>query len=142
MALAEMENSADRLHNVFFYGLYMDADVLRSKGVEPRDSRQAKAPGYRLRVGNMATLMRDEGAVAHGMLYSLTHAEIDNLYWGAGLDAYVAEALSVETSDGEVVAALCCNLLHPPTADEANPEYLAKLSRTMEMLGLPVPAGT
>jgi hypothetical protein len=42
--------SARRI-DVFFYGLFMDADLLRSKGVHPENVRQACAPGFALRIG-------------------------------------------------------------------------------------------
>ncbi|MCB1925501.1 MAG: gamma-glutamylcyclotransferase [Gammaproteobacteria bacterium] len=135
-----MDNSPHRRHAVFFYGLYMDPEILHAKSVEPHHPRKALARGFRLRVGNMATLLREPGAVAHGMLYDLTHADIDTLYRAAGLDAYVAEAITVETDAGETLAALCCNLLVPPAADESNPAYFAKLVACMTRLGLSVPA--
>jgi len=134
-----MDNSEKRFNDVFFYGLYMDPELLKSKGVEPRKPRKSVAKGYRLRVGKMATLLREPNAEAYGMVYALTHDEVNQLYWGAGLDAYVAEALLVETEGQDKVAALCCNLLSPPAEEESNPEYMARLVRCMEKLGLPAP---
>ena len=87
----------------------------------------------------MATLLRSENSVAHGLVYSLTHEEIHTLYWGSGLDAYVAEALLVEIEDGDRVAVLCCNLLEPPEEAESNPEYFEKLVNCMQGLGLSIP---
>ena len=131
-----MDNSENRLNGVFFYGLYMDPDLLRAKGVEPRNPRKAVAKGYRLCVGNMATLLRDPNAEAHGIVYDLTHGEVHQLYWGAGLDAYVAEALVVEIERQQKAIALCCNLLIPPSEDETNPEYLERLAQCMKKLGV------
>lgn len=129
------DKSAQRLHEVFFYGLYMGPEILKQKGVEPRNPRIATAHGYKLKIGNKATLLRDTGACAYGMVYSLTHAEIDSLYWGAGLTEYAAEALQVKVGSDDVVV-LCCNLITPPEEDESNPEYQAKLSETMDRLGI------
>lgn len=134
-----MDNTENRLHDVFFYGLYMDPDVLKSKGVDPRNPRTGFVNGYKLRVGKMATLLREANAVAHGIVYSLTHDEINQLYWGSGLDAYITEALLVETEAGDRLAALCCNLRVPPAENEANPEYLVKLLKCMDQYNLPVP---
>ena len=135
-----MDNSKNRLNDVFFYGLYMDPEVLNAKGVQPRNPRKAAAKGYRLRIGKMATLLREANSEAHGIVYKLTHDEVNALYWGAGLAAYVAEALVVETEDGEKVAALCCNLLEPPGDDESNPEYLSKLTQCMKKLKVRTPS--
>lgn len=137
--MKSFDNSSIRLHDTFFYGLYMDPDILRSKGVEPRLPRKASAPGYQLRIGKMATLLRvpEAEAEAHGMVYALTHAEIHTLYWGSGLDAYVAEAVLVKTEQGDILATLCCNLLQPPADHESNPEYRDKLKACLQKLGLP-----
>ena len=104
-----MNNSIQRLNDVFFYGLYMDEEILKSKNVEPRNKRVAVANGYELRIGKMATLLRNDKAKAYGLVYSLTHDEIDTLYVKSGLIAYVTEALMVELEDGSSIAALTCN---------------------------------
>jgi len=134
-----MDQSENRLNEVFFYGLYMDPEVLKAKGVEPRQPRKAVAKGYRLRIGKMATLFRDPAGEAHGIVYALSHEEVSRLYWGAGIDPYVAEAVLVESGDGEPCAALCCVLRVPPDAEETNPDYRDKLMACMGRLGLPLP---
>jgi len=86
------------LQSVFFYGLFMDADVLRRKGAEPVNIRRACVPGFTLRVGQRATLLRDPIPVsrAFGMLMELTHDEIELLYPEATLGAYRPEAVLCE----------------------------------------------
>lgn len=140
-----MNNSVSRLHDVFFYGLYMDPEILRAKSVEPRNPRLGYAAGYTLRIGNMATLLRDTdpSARAFGLVYALTHAELSMLYDQAGLDMYIAEALLVTlcTADGldsgTSLPSLCCNLLEPPADHESNPAYQARLLQCMLRLGVP-----
>ncbi len=134
-----MDNSKDRLVDVFFYGLYMDEEILKSKNVTPRNKRAAIAPGYHLRVGKMATLLRDNNAQAFGMVYSLTHDEVTSLYEGSGLTAYVPESIVIQTKENQNIAALCCNLLNPPSDDEKNEAYLEKLTACMEKYNLPIP---
>jgi len=137
-----MDNSKERLLDVFFYGLYMDEEILKSKDVNPRNKRAAIAPGYQLRVGKMATLLRDNNAQAFGMVYSLTHAEITALYEGSGLTAYVPESIVIQTKENQTISALCCNLLNPPSDDEKNEAYLEKLTLCMEKYNLPAPTNT
>jgi len=36
-----MDNSTDRLHDVFFYGLYIDEEILKSKDILVRNKRSA-----------------------------------------------------------------------------------------------------
>ena len=134
-----MDNTNQRLNDVFFYGLYMDEDILKSKGVEPRNKRKALANGYELRLGNMATLLRVENAKAYGMVYSLTHEEIDILYKNSGLTQYVNEALMVELEDNSSIVTLCSVLLDEPKADERNDEYYQKLVTCMKKYGLEIP---
>lgn len=40
-------------------------------------------------------MLRKLGSKAFGIVYALTHAEIDELYVKAGLDMYVSEAVLV-----------------------------------------------
>jgi len=137
-----MDNSENRLLDVFFYGLYMDEEILKSKNVTPRNKRAAIAPGYKLRIGKMATLLRENNAQAFGMVYSLTHAEITSLYEGSGLTSYVAESIVIQTKQNKTIAALCCNLLAPPSEQENNIEYLEKLKVCMKKYELPTPIDT
>jgi len=134
-----MDNSRDRLHDVFFYGLYMDEEILKSKGIAIRNKRSAYVDGYALRIGNLATLMRSENSRAYGMVYEMTHEEIYSLYEGAGLDAYITEALLCTLSDGSKIAVMCKNLSEPPKEDESNETYFSKLESCMKKYGLPVP---
>ena len=133
-----IDNSSDRKIDVFFYGLYMDPALLEQKGVTPRNPRGAKVEGYAIRIGQRVTLLRSVGKRAFGMVYSLTHAEIHSLYWGAGIDAYRAEPVIANILGGGSVPVLCCILLEPPVSNEANPEYADKLLTVMKYLELPV----
>ena len=128
---------SSRRIEVFFYGLFMDADLLRTKGAHPVNVRAACVPGFALRIGQRATLLRAPDARAYGVVMELTHAEIEQLYSEASVRAYRPEAVITELSDGSRVPALCFNLLVPPAPDEANSEYAAKLRDLACRLGLP-----
>ena len=122
---------------VFFYGLFMDADLLRAKGADPVNIRPACVRGFALRIGERATLLRASGATAYGIVMDLTHAEIDQLYSDPSVRAYRPEAVIAELTDGSRVPALCFNLIVPPEPQEANAEYAAKLRDLARRLGLP-----
>jgi Gamma-glutamyl cyclotransferase, AIG2-like len=122
---------------VFFYGLFMDADLLRAKGTHPLNVRPACVPGFALRIGQRATLLRSPDARAYGIVMELTHAEIEQLYSEPSVRAYRPEAVLAELTDGSRVPALCFNLLVPPGPEEANSEYAAKLRDLARRLGLP-----
>ena len=123
--------------DVFFYGLFMDGDLLRAKGIAPANIRNVSVPGYTLRIGQRATLVRNPGARVYGTLMELSHEEIERLYSEPSVSAYRPEAVLCELSDGAGVPALCFNLVKPPNADEANADYAAKLRELAGRLGLP-----
>ena len=121
----------------FFYGLFMDSEVLKSSGVEPSNVRQGFVNDFALRIGNRATLIPSDGARAYGMVVALTHAELDRLYSGPGLEAYKAEAVLTNIVSGGVVPALCYNLIKQPSPEEKNQEYALRLQRTLRALNFP-----
>ena len=104
---------SSRRIEVFFYGLFMDADFLRGKGADPINIRAACVPGFALRIGQRATLLRIPDARVYGILMELTHVEIEQLYAEASVRAYRPEAVLAELTDGSRVPALCFNLLVP-----------------------------
>lgn len=127
----------ERQIEVFFYGLFMDADDLRKQGFRPDDARQARVDGFALRLGARATLVPDAGQSVHGMLMRLSHAEIDRLYAEPSVAAYRAEPVTAMLVDGKSIAALCFNLPIAPAGAQSNPEYAAKLKAVAQKLGLP-----
>jgi hypothetical protein len=123
--------------NVFFYGLFMDAVLLRSKGVIPQDQISAQLQGYSIRIGNRATLIPEANKSVYGILMSLTHHEIDLLYAEESLKAYRPEPVIVDTKDERTLPALCFNLIEPPTTHERNEEYARKLKLVAIQCDLP-----
>ena len=127
----------ERTIAAFFYGLYMDEGVLRDKGVEPRHPRKAVVPGHRTRIGARATLVPRFGAQAFGMVFDVTHAELQRLYSGAGLDMYRPESVLAFFEDGSFAPVATFTLAEPPPPGEGNAGYAAKLRGVLERLGLP-----
>ena len=123
--------------DVFFYGLFMDEHVLAAQGIQATKPRRAYAEGLRLRIGQRATLVREGGARAHGMVYALTRVELERLYAQPGLEAYRAEPIEVRVFDGSTLTAMCYNLGAAPELEEANTEYAARLRDVLTRLGFP-----
>jgi hypothetical protein len=122
---------------VFFYGLFMDVELLRAKGAHPANGRPACVAGFALRVGQRATLIPNREASAYGILMELPHAEIEQLYSEASVRAYRPEAVLAQLADGSYIPALCFNLVAPPAPEEANSEYAMKLRELARRLQLP-----
>jgi hypothetical protein len=126
-----------RTIDVFFYGLFMSEDLLRSKGITSPNLRLASLSGFQLRIGERATLVPDKSGRAFGVIASLTHAELETLYSEPGLQAYKPEAVLVHPSQGETLPALCFNLPEPPSPEERNAEYASRLRSLAAQLGFP-----
>ena len=132
-----MSEAEVRRIEVFFYGLFMDEALLREKGMNPGNRRMASVENFCLVIGARATLVPCPGQTVHGVLFSLTHTEVDALYSEASVSVYRPEAVSAQLADGSVIPALCFNLPVPPSITERNPQYVAKLRELAERIGLP-----
>ena len=127
----------ERRVDAFFYGLFMDLEILREAGVAPINPRRAYVDHFALRLGQRATLLPSAGARAYGMLVSLTHPELDRLYATPGLEHYRPEAVLAQPLQGTPTPALCYNLREAPGPHERNPEYAARLQRALRKLEFP-----
>jgi len=122
---------------VFFYGLFMDEELLRAKGVTPTELRPAVVRGFALRIGERATLVASDDHCVHGMLAALSRADLDRLYSEPSLRGYRPESVIANVPGGDAVPALCYNLIEPPSAEQHNPEYAARLRALADRLSFP-----
>jgi hypothetical protein len=121
---------------VFFYGLFMDASVLASKGVSPSTATIGYVNGYGLRIGRRATLVQGDGNRAYGVLMSLRADDVRALYSAESVADYVAESVSVVLPDGTVASAVCY-ILPRSKLEGANSEYANALLILAGRLGFP-----
>ena len=123
--------------DVFFYGLFMDERLLREKGCSEANLRPAHLPGFTLHIGNRATLVPSQSGIVFGLIGSLSHAELDNLYSDPSVQDYRPEPVLAYLNDDEPLAALCFNLVEPPSLAEQNADYAKKLRALAESLNFP-----
>jgi len=124
---------------VFFYGSYMNRDVLREVDLVPERVEVGRLDGYDIRMASLANLVAAEGHSVYGILADATHEELDHLYAHArdvlgGL--YLPRAVSVETLDGRSVPALCYiaeNMQESPP----DPAYLERILAPAREYGFP-----
>ena len=126
------------VRDVFFYGLFMDENVLRAKGVQPERPRKAVVDGYQLRIGQRAMLVAQASSKAYGMVYALSDNDLKSLYSEPGLNMYRAETVVARFEDGSRAALSTYNLPEEFADEETNGEYAAKLRAVLERLGFPV----
>jgi broad specificity phosphatase PhoE len=69
----------------------MDVALPLDQQVAPVNPRPAVVEEFQLRIGYRATLLPRVGARAYGMLFALTHAELERLYTGPDLEQYRSE---------------------------------------------------
>ncbi|MFL9881025.1 hypothetical protein PQR63_21680 [Herbaspirillum rhizosphaerae] len=130
-----MDNSSNRLVPIFFYGLHMDAESLQQKGIAIRQPRLATILHHSVVVREKAMLLREKDALAYGMLYHLTHAEIDILYQHQ--TGYRAEAFPVNDGEHEICAISMVHI-EPPLDSPIDYDYVSRLRAVLERLGFPV----
>jgi hypothetical protein len=101
----------DRKVNVFFYGSYMNFDVLAKFGIGERHYEVVQLPGYELTIGSAANVVKSGLERVFGIIVQLTHVELQTLY---GSDAqaqlgaqYLPEPVLVVTPTGDLVLSLC-----------------------------------
>ena len=124
------------MKSVFFYGLFMDEDMLIGKGFHPSNRKLAFANGYGLRIGEKATLVKSVSESSYGTVMDLSEDEIERLYSAPGVSDYVPEQIEVTDKDGNTYKVQCYNLPISKLTD-SNREYAKSLSVAAQKMGLP-----
>ncbi len=124
------------MKSVFFYGLFMDEDILKEKGFHPTNKKLTVANGYGLRIGEKATLIKSESESSYGIVMDLSEDEIERLYSAPGVSEYVPEEIEVTDNDGNNYKVLCYNLPISKLTG-SNIEYAKSLSVAAQKMGLP-----
>jgi hypothetical protein len=95
---------------VFFYGSYINFNVLREVGLVPEQWEVATLAGFDIVIRPRANLMRSDQHLVYGITATATHAELDRLYAHARDvlgEVYLPEAVLVCTAAGMWRPALC-----------------------------------
>lgn len=122
--------------DVFFYGLFMDEGLLLQKGLHPTNRRLAVVENYDLVIADRAALVPASGSQVEGLVFSLTHGELEALYAEASVNTYRPEAVLAQLLDGSRIPALCYNLPAPDSAGARDPDYGARLRALAADIGL------
>ena len=94
----------------FFYGSYMNLDVLREVDVVPECSEVARLSGYDIQIRPRANLVRSDRDCVYGIVAAATHNELKRLYAHAEHilgEVYLPEAVLVEIPGRGFMPALC-----------------------------------
>src|SRR5512146_1708042 len=94
----------------FFYGSYINLDVLAEVDIVPNRVEVAALGGFDIRIRPLANLIRSDQHTVYGILSALTHAEIVRLYAHARDvlgGTYLPEAVLARGAGGRYEPALC-----------------------------------
>ena len=122
---------------VFFYGSFINRDVLAKGGLIVDRFEIVRAWGFDIRIQTLATLVRSERHCVYGILVTATPGQLQRLYGQDWLgQAYVPEAIVVETPDGRLVPTLCYIAHGLPPARPA-PDYVDWIVNAAREAGFP-----
>ncbi len=121
---------------VFFYGLFMDPDLLLEKGLKPRDVEVVRVNDYGLRIGERATLRSSPGESAYGTLMRLDDRELADLYREPGVADYAPQALYVFDRQENAQEAVSY-ILPMQRVSGKNSDYARSLALVAKKVGLP-----
>lgn len=93
--------------NVFFYGSFINRDVLARVDYRPEHTNVAHLNGFDIALRPLATVIHSDSSCVYGVLAKATHVELERLYGEAWVRAYLPEAVIVTTRDGGLHPALC-----------------------------------
>ena len=122
--------------NVFFYGLFMDEDLLAKKGISSSKAEVGFVDGFALRIGERATLIRSADTRSYGVMMNISSDQANELYAESSVADYVPESVTVELLNGSKVEASCYNLPVDKVTG-TNKVYAQALLEVANRLGLP-----
>jgi hypothetical protein len=123
----------------FFYGSYINFNVLKEVNLTPEQWAVARLHGFDIRIEPRANLVRSGQHSVYGIMATATHAELSRLYTHAKDllgEVYLPEAVLVETLDGRWQPAMCyiCPDMEPRPA--AN-DYIDRIAGPAREYGFP-----
>jgi len=124
---------------VFFYGSYMNPDVLREVEIVPVEWEVARLNGFDIAIRPRANLIRSEQHCVYGVLTTATHTQLARLYAHAQDvlgETYLPFPVCVEALDGKSRPALCY-IAPVMAAKPVEPKYLQLILQPAREFRLP-----
>ncbi len=121
---------------VFFYGLFMDEELLKKKGLNPQKIRPACLKGYGLRIAERATLEQSESESSYGTVMQLTQHELATLYDSDGVADYLPKTVTIIETNGKTTEVESYILPMDKTSGR-NSQYAQSLAAVAKKLKLP-----
>ncbi|MFQ5486321.1 MAG: gamma-glutamylcyclotransferase family protein [Desulfobacterales bacterium] len=120
----------------FFYGLYMDSELLKSLGFMPGSVQKAKVDSYVINLFGSVKIVPKVNCVVWGNLIELPKQDLEAMYSFESTKAYSPEIVQVIESNGNTKNVSCYNVVET-SGELFNSEYHEKLVQTLIRLGFP-----
>jgi len=123
----------------FFYGSYMNHQVLREADVVLEQWDVARLPSFEVVIRPLANLVRSDRGSVYGIVGTVTHGELGRLYArakDARGQAYLPEAVLTESRDGRFLPALCY-VAHDMPPAPAELGYVNRIVAPAKAFGFP-----
>ncbi|MDJ0756288.1 MAG: gamma-glutamylcyclotransferase family protein [Ardenticatenaceae bacterium] len=126
--------------DVFFYGSYINFDVLAEVHIDERPYQVAWLPNHKLVISPLANLVKDLSAVAFGIVTKLNHDELTRLYVDHAQDTlggvYLPEAVVVYT-DTQTMRPALTYISHDMAPAKPDPAYVDRIYRPAKAYSFP-----
>lgn len=123
----------------FFYGSYINLDVLREVDLVPQRVEVARLPGYDIAIRPLANLVPSARHTVYGILATATHGELERLYAHARDvlgGVYLPRAVLAFTEQGQAEPALCYIAPELPPLP-AKQDYVERIAAPARAYGFP-----
>lgn len=134
-------SSGEHQVTVFFYGSYMNRDVLAEVDIEPETMEVATLHDYDIHIGPLANVVRAAGSTVWGVVTQATHDQLARLYRHAREvlgGSYHPEAVLVRDAAGNARPALCY-ISHDLEPATASADYVDRVVEPGREYGFPEP---
>ena len=121
---------------VFFYGLFMDVEILKKAGINAKDIDQAYLLDHKLLIGERASLLPSQGDRSYGLIMSVNDEKLTELYAEESVRDYLPHTLVVYSKDNGAEKVICY-LLEEDSLKGSNPVYAKRLFELSSRLKFP-----
>lgn len=120
----------------FFYGSFIRREVMALGGFNPTSIEVVKLSGYDITFDPHANIFRSDQHAVCGILVHPSHEELHKLYARDGVGIFLPEAVIVETSNTQLLPAMC---YMPPVRGTEPPDtkYVERIIEAAQQHGFP-----
>ena len=120
----------------FFYGSFINFEVLKQSGFVPERFEVARLNGFEIRIQPLATVIHSNQHCVYGIVVPATHEDLRRIYSQDWVGAYLPEEVLVQTLDGKWRPAFC--YIAPATeVKPATNEYIDRMVGPAKKYGFP-----